>query len=504
MRRAATQSPAVLRAHDLPVLLEPDRLLELLNESGLRLNAAAPTYIRLKPGAGALVGVELTGLTASDDPVSWRGYIRTHARKRAAILAHKWADRARKHGSDTSLGPGVRLLASGRSVLFLFPNDVRLRALQHVVDCGKLRRAVRQLPALQLAGHRIQRRRTQLEIVRYKPERRLVLGASLRLKDDASGASRRAAIFLRCYPDARGQRLDGHLKHLEHEPVGEHMPRPLGALFAGQVRVEGAVDGQPLRHVLASGEVDGATVAESLSLLHASRPPPGATPPLSRPLETALDAAGVLASLGIERARELGSALRAATLHALEPSLIHGDFQLDQVIVTRDGRAVLVDFDRLALGSPLADLGRMRADLQIASARSSEAASTLELAFTEDFVASYAECRPGVSLDLPAIPDRMRTHGASVAAVPNPGAGLGRAQLRDHRARARGAPPGIVRRADDPPRPLPRADLSTLPLGNPTSIVASLGDVLPTLRPPLARLGQRSRRPDRVRPLRAR
>ena len=230
------------------------------------------------------------------------------------------------------------------------------------------------------------------------PERRLVLGASLRLKDDASGASRRAAIFLRCYPDARGQRLDGHLKHLEHEPVGEHMPRPLGALFAGQVRVEGAVDGQPLRHVLASGEVDGATVAESLSLLHASRPPPGATPPLSRPLETALDAAGVLASLGIERARELGSALRAATLHALEPSLIHRDFQLDQVIVTRDGRAVLVDFDRLALGSPLADLGRMRADLQIASARSSEAASTLER-FTEDFVASYAECRPGVSLD---------------------------------------------------------------------------------------------------------
>ncbi len=76
---------------------------------------------------------------------------------------------------------------------------------------------------------------------------------------------------------------------------------------------------------------------------------------------------------------------------------MHGDCHLDQLLVAPDGRAVVVDFERLAIGNPLADLGRLVADLEIVAARTPAAAQHIAV-FTDELVSHYVQL--GQPIDL--------------------------------------------------------------------------------------------------------
>ncbi len=265
-----SQLPASLDVGDLSSLLDEDLLLELLSDSGISAHCVSPRYIRLKPNVGALVAIELEADSREGERVTHQGYVRTHPGSRAAALAQKWAA---KRAAPSPLGDGVRLLATKQSVLFLFPNDANLRDLGQITDFSRLKRALRALPELRLDGYRVRERRSRLEVVRYKPERRLVMRAMLSLKNELDGRRDERSAFLCFFPDATGQRIDRRLKWLDQQPVGLHVPDSLGALAGGQIAVERAVGGSPALSELLYGQLEPEAVAELLLLLHASSDP---------------------------------------------------------------------------------------------------------------------------------------------------------------------------------------------------------------------------------------
>ena len=397
MGQLAAQPTPWAGVGDLASLVDEDLLLELLNDSGLTAHRATPHYIRLKPEVGALVAVEIEALTSSGEQGSYKGYVRTHPGSRAAALAHKWT---MKRTASSRLGEGVRLLATQQSVLFLFPNDASLRGLRQTTDVDKLKRTLGELRELRSGGYRVRGRHPHLDVVRYKSERRLVMRARLGLKNDDGGPQDERTVFLRLFPDATGQRLDASMRWLQRQPVGPQIPHALGALRDGQLSVESTVHGSPLLAELLRGRIEAEAVAELVSLLHASSTPATSLEldlPPSRPLETAIEAARVLSSLRVSCAEELVSQLQARAPEPSRRTLVHGDCHLEQFLVDPEGRVVLVDFERLAIGSPLGDLGRLVADLEIAAMRSPTTADALG-AFRDDLMSHYTQMRPGVDL----------------------------------------------------------------------------------------------------------
>ena len=122
---------------DLELLLSPEGPGRLLRASGLPVETVSRNYLRLKPKSGVLLGLTLAIRDQAGALVELPAYIRSHDTKRAAQIAAKW------HGGrsvPTPLGQGVRLLAGGQSVLFLFPNDARVRGMRFVADADKLKR----------------------------------------------------------------------------------------------------------------------------------------------------------------------------------------------------------------------------------------------------------------------------------------------------------------------------------------------------------------------------
>ncbi len=379
-------------------LLRGDALRTLLVRSGVAVDDVRATYVRLKPGAGALVAVDLVHRTV-DGVTTTPGYLRLHDHQRAAELARKWhADRT----VPTPLGDGVRLLDDGCSVLFVFPNDAEVRGLRFVAEPDKLKRLLAELPAIGGAGFRVRGRASTFERVRYKPERRLILRARLALRNDATGADAVRHVFVRFFTDARGERLHRLMVALRAGGLDAAVPEPLGFAADGKLFVEAEVVGRELFAVAGGGGGDASAVAEVVAKVHACSID---DLPLLLPddvLANALEATRALARAAPtlrEQLDELEARLRA---QVPDPAAIavtlHGDCHLHQFLV-EPGRVVLVDFERAARGDPAFDLGHLCAHA-CSSAR--RAASQGEPARHQEFaaqvVAAYRAARPATAL----------------------------------------------------------------------------------------------------------
>lgn len=382
----STLVPAWRRIGDLDRLLQPDELARLLREAGLDVVAASPVYLRAKPDTGALLGLRLVLRDPAGEVTEWPAYLRTHDEPRARQLAAKWhAERA----IGTPFGPGVRLLPTGRSVLFLFPNDAALRGIRFIHDKQKLKRALAGLDALVGDGERVSGKRTQLETVRYKPERRLIQRARLCIAG-ADGGEREQGAFLRFFTDGRGASIDRLARALRDGPLGERVPRSFGALLDGRLHVEAEVLGAPLLDQALGGRADAREIVALLEDFH--RAPAEFLPVLE------LDATVARAGENAQSLAFLAPALAgdAAHVHALladaarecrsdaAPATLHGDCHVHQFLVASGGLTV-VDFERAVRGDPLVDLGNLRAHLLLLARRHPDAARHLDR-FGDDVV----------------------------------------------------------------------------------------------------------------------
>ena len=289
-----------------------------------------------------------------------RGYAQWCADRRRAdqIFAKASALRPR----PTALGDGL-VRIDDHTILYLFPNDARLRRLRWYTNPRKLKRSLDSL-----GGEHGVSSKSTIKILRYKPERRVVAHIELVRRD-----GERRSIVLR-YSTSRHARslADVALALLEH---GISTPRPIIQLEDDRVGIDEFIRGVELKTLTAREPGEdlagrhGSDLAIELERFH------GVPSPLSvshrspeDDLRKSLSSLGGLAawdrSLGeaAERvAKLLTRTVASASARTVPDVLIHGDLHPKNILVDRRGMLTFVDLERVAVGPADIDLGNFRA-----------------------------------------------------------------------------------------------------------------------------------------------
>lgn len=379
MNQADPRSPdSGLR--DLDWLLTPEHAATAFTRAGVRADQAEPTYVRLKPGRGAIVGYVLRGSDAYGEPVSVPAYTRTFADDHVRIVVEKWNG---PRAVATPIGPGFVQLGGGRTVLFVFPNDAELRGLR------KLDRVGSELEDLLGEEFPVERGTTALTPVRYKPERRFIASAAVGMHPGPS--PERRAFFLRVFADTRGGRLAKLAAAVRADSGSSVVPRPFGAILRGRVFVEEQVDGDEYLEAVLGGRGDPGALADALIRLHRCAPPfvesIGAAALLDT-LSGTLEAAAALDPGVAKVAQEVMEGLAGLVPSVNETGLVHGDMALHNVLDSVRG-PVIVDLERSRIGDPLQDVGKVMAHLRDEANQHPEARGRLR-EFEDTLVEEYA------------------------------------------------------------------------------------------------------------------
>lgn len=350
-------SPAAASAQpdsQLPIpvadLLDDRAATQLLGDAGLAITRARPEYVRHKPGGTTLIGYRFTtpgGSTKARGYVAWCA-----STTRADAIARKAAS---LRPEMSAVGVSV-VRVDAHAVFYGFPNDARLRRLRWFITPRKLKRV---LEPLEQAGNPISKRATTASVLRYKPERRLVSRVDLGRKDGSI-----EPLLVRYTAERRADHLAGVAAALISHGVST--PTPRAQLNAGHVSVDEFIDGVDLRQWIQDRHGSIADeLADSLHRFHSATPPPAL--PVRTEDDDLTNAFGGLSVLSLWN-QDLGRAAAtiAEMLRSARPgspavrSLIHGDLHDENILVSEHGPCV-IDLERSAIGSPAADLGRLRA-----------------------------------------------------------------------------------------------------------------------------------------------
>lgn len=327
-------------------------LEELLDETAAtaRMNAASidatatPLYVRHKPGETTIVAYRF-GLA---DGTSTHGY---------AHWCHHPARADQIFAKAKTLRPRPSLISDGldrldaHTVLYSFPNDARLRRLRWYGDTRKLRRS---LASLVDPDDLISRTDTTTEVLRYKPERRVVTHVSLRSN---AGAHKELLVRYTTKPHAR--ELSQFAHHLRAHGIST--PKPIAALESGRVSVDEFIKGEQLRETISTGKASSEAVAESVAGFHAVTPPVNiSVRTRSEELERSATGLAGLARWRPELAQPASNVAqllrRTMPAQYARPRLLHGDLHSKNLLQTNHGVS-FVDLERVNAGDPAIDLG---------------------------------------------------------------------------------------------------------------------------------------------------
>lgn len=351
---------------DLARLLAPEALADAL-ASALRecryagepvtLDAVRPTYLRLKPGRSALLGLALTWRGAAGVPPTMASlYVGDDAPQAAAKA------RTRRL-LDPLVGPPIAEIPALPGLFASFPNDRVLKGLSAAADARRLgNRLAGEHGPWAADGWRVRARHTTVTAVRWKPERRAVLRAELAMKRDATNELSAESVWVRVYP----------ADELAAREQGWRAAATVSGLATPAVRWRDGERGLlVIEHVEgrafdAPGDDDWRALGDSLARLHGAPSPALPVRGDSDALEAAtrtLAALSALSATHARRARALGDELARAAfaLPAPEPAFVHGDLGADQLVMASRG-VVLMDWDEAALADPHADYASLAAD----------------------------------------------------------------------------------------------------------------------------------------------
>jgi len=324
----------------------PEELLELVSARLLRPGAPKPhtaelTYARWKPGTSITAGYAVEFADGERRTVSLKRY----AGSKADALFRRVQAEPRADTTDDRLKPRAVLPQRGLH-LWAFPHDRALPGLERLLD---LLRTARMLAELGLfAPLEMRPGPSQVEVLRYKPERRAVLGLRLALRPPGHGPRTWKRLAARALVPGQAARLAVERRALEGHPVLPELlaVQPRTGLVLEEWLDVRTQDPDTFDHAPQAGV--------ALAALHRS----------ARPARSASrrDPAALRALF------ELDPELTAASAGLEEPSArdtcwIHGDFHPDQVAFERDGGATrLLDLDGLGAGDPARDLATWIAD----------------------------------------------------------------------------------------------------------------------------------------------
>ncbi|MEL7209103.1 MAG: hypothetical protein AAGK32_12880, partial [Actinomycetota bacterium] len=169
------------RSLDQGDLLSGGTMAEVLSARGLDVARMTPSYVRHKPGQSLTVAYEIE--TGAQKP-TW-GYVHWEADQ--ARCDHRWAKSLTLRPRPSGFGPGLCRLDQ-HAILYGLPNDARLRRLRWYTAPRKLKRALAPLGG---SGPPFSAKRTSVDILRFKPERRMVAAVEL---GRADGFRRRVVV----------------------------------------------------------------------------------------------------------------------------------------------------------------------------------------------------------------------------------------------------------------------------------------------------------------------
>lgn len=304
------------------------------------------TYLRYKPGQSCLVGyrLELDGKHHCWHAKAHRVWAQDRAQEK--LEKHREFFARRSIDGRDFLILDERGLAIGR-----FPQDRKLKPLARVEKATRrqklLAAALSNIPSLWVS---------QLEPLRYKPERRYVA----RLH----GEGGTQALLKVCTADDFDQTLAGNRAFRSQGRL--QVSRVLGWDARRHLLIGEWVRGQPLDRLLRYACPNLENVGAALMALHRQRPEELAQRSRCREVEELRQTTDDLGELCPElRARldDLTNRLTARLGELTETCRpIHGDLHVEQVLL--DGENVaLIDFDQACYGDPMADLGSFIAHL---------------------------------------------------------------------------------------------------------------------------------------------
>lgn len=305
---------------------------------------ASLEYARWKPGVSSTGTWTVRMQDGSERLVTAKSYIDgskvTGLRTRGA--EEQWLEDEHLRASLTDLRP--LFLSPGQNLaIWAFPADRNLRG---AARCIHPRRAARLLQdTLELGELALRKRKAQVEILRYKPERRLVLAIRVPRRGELlPGEGREVRAILRIHPPDRG--AESFDRRRACSVASEVGPELLGLDRGTGTIVEEWLEGA----APADGFGHASVVGKLLAPLHGA---PSETRDVSPPSRS--DAHALLERAGLE-------CPPAPTSYGEERACwVHGDLHPDQVLFTQGG-ARLLDLDELRPGDPLEDLGSWIAD----------------------------------------------------------------------------------------------------------------------------------------------
>ncbi len=363
----------------LSPLLDQPQASELLADAGLAIETASPDYVRYKPGLSTVIGYRFDSV----DGAQTRGYaIWCPDRDRASTIYRKGLTlRPRRSG----FGPGL-VRVDDHTVVYTFPNDARLRQLRWYVQPRKIKRSLDGLFGL-VDG--ISARRTQVEVLRYKPERRVVAKLDL-----STRGGQTVSVVLRYTTNCDAPGLARLAQALRNN--GVETPAPLFQMDNGRVGIDEFVPGRQLRSVIDQGLGSPSTTADALRRFHRTAPPPGlGRRSVADELSQARKAIAGLSELHPALVGPLIALEQRLASTAPESQtadhLIHGDLHPKNLLAEPTDQAAtvtFVDLERSAVGRPASDLGRLLGHAKALEVRD-PAASTAAIAFAAAVVDHY-------------------------------------------------------------------------------------------------------------------
>ncbi|MEE9129371.1 MAG: aminoglycoside phosphotransferase family protein [Phycisphaerales bacterium] len=331
----------------LAMLLNPEAFAETLRRlyPDAGVISAEARYVRYKPHTSCLVGYRVA---AEAEPID------VYARAHNQSPNGKVQKATNRRSVPSPLGPGITVLGDDAVVIYPFPNDHELPALQRLATAQRraemLRRLLPRHPHLWDA---------QLESLRYKPERRYV--AHLHTSVDRG-------VALKFYTKEDFRITSDNVKaFVSRGPlrIAQHLRRSQRL----QAMAIEWLEGRPLRDALGQSSVSPQscrTVGAALAALHAQKPKLHISCTAPQYAQLLTDAALAVADIAprlAPRAQRLSERIGHLLLRRRwRARAIHGDFSAHQVLL-QDQVAVIVDFDRAGYGDPRIDLGTFRARL---------------------------------------------------------------------------------------------------------------------------------------------
>lgn len=383
----------------LAEMLNPDtvknKLANRFQKAGAEINSCKVSYIRYKPNTSCIIAYKIN---LSENIFAGDSELPLYAKVFTEENFPDCADKARSHRwvGFENIDP-ILILPEYNSILYLFPNDAVIDGLRILSDPKKIQRILYQhYDKFPEREWRIMDSQLKITVVRYKPERRVVLRCDARAKNRESNQKKRVNLYIRIYADDLGERVYEIQKSLYQLSLSQNeliIAKPVCYLNDRKLFIMESIGRKLLMDEIMKGNTAALRLtATALSLLHLNGPRDLPRRNIDSYIQEARSTVDMLISIAPDTRTIVESIYNDLNKYLPissgdSPRFVHGDFHLGQVIM-QDGSAGIIDFDRSHCGDVIADVGNFLAHLRLYSLRGTFSESS---DFEIDFLKAYEE-----------------------------------------------------------------------------------------------------------------